>query len=267
MGLIALLGLDAETGVFMLLYLDIAYDRARKEGRLRSRDGLDQAILEGARRRRLRPKFMTFATTFIGLVPILWATGTGADVMKRIAAPMVGGLFTSFVVLELVVYPVSMTGLGRRQDRGQGDRRGGRGPRGAVSPRSGPGRSALTPRWRGGGLDSRPAPSTKNRTCGRIRSCSSMIRKRRPGWRRSRSARTSARVEPHGSPRTCRTSHAVPTTTPRPVCTPSTPRTRPTPSSWSRRRSTSPWVTCRYLGEVITPDGVVVHGPGYAYPA
>jgi Cu(I)/Ag(I) efflux system membrane protein CusA/SilA len=103
-GLIALLGLDAETGVFMLLYLDIAYERARKEGRLRSLADLDHAIVEGAARR-LRPKFMTFATTFIGLVPILWATGTGADVMKRIAAPMVGGLFTSFV-LELVVYPV-----------------------------------------------------------------------------------------------------------------------------------------------------------------
>jgi Cu(I)/Ag(I) efflux system membrane protein CusA/SilA len=103
-GLIALLGLDAETGVFMLLYLDIAYEQARKEGRLRSLADLDHAILEGAARR-LRPKFMTFATTFIGLVPILWATGTGADVMKRIAAPMVGGLFTSFA-LELVVYPV-----------------------------------------------------------------------------------------------------------------------------------------------------------------
>jgi Cu(I)/Ag(I) efflux system membrane protein CusA/SilA len=103
-GLIALLGLDAETGVFMLLYLDIAYEQARKDGRLRSLADLDHAILEGAARR-LRPKFMTFATTFIGLVPILWATGTGADVMKRIAAPMVGGLFTSFA-LELVVYPV-----------------------------------------------------------------------------------------------------------------------------------------------------------------
>jgi Cu(I)/Ag(I) efflux system membrane protein CusA/SilA len=103
-GLIALLGLDAETGVFMLLYLDLAYEQARKEGRLRSLADLDAAIMAGAAKR-LRPKFMTFATTFVGLVPILWATGTGADVMKRIAAPMVGGLFTSFV-LELVVYPV-----------------------------------------------------------------------------------------------------------------------------------------------------------------
>jgi Cu(I)/Ag(I) efflux system membrane protein CusA/SilA len=102
-GLIALLGLDAETGVFMLLYLDIAYDQAKKEGRLTSRADLDQAIMTGAAKR-LRPKFMTFATAFVGLVPIMWATGTGSDVMKRIAAPMVGGLLTSFI-LELVVYP------------------------------------------------------------------------------------------------------------------------------------------------------------------
>jgi Cu(I)/Ag(I) efflux system membrane protein CusA/SilA len=103
-GLIALLGLDAETGVFMLLYLDLAYDQARKEGRLQSLGDLDQAILVGAARR-LRPKFMTFATAFIGLAPIMWASGTGSDVMKRIAAPMVGGLLTSFL-LELLVYPV-----------------------------------------------------------------------------------------------------------------------------------------------------------------
>ena len=103
-GLIALLGLDAETGVFMLLYLDLAYEQAKKEGRLRSLAELDQAIMTGAATR-LRPKFMTFATTFIGLVPIMWATGAGSDVMKRIAAPMVGGLLTSFI-LELVVYPV-----------------------------------------------------------------------------------------------------------------------------------------------------------------
>jgi Cu(I)/Ag(I) efflux system membrane protein CusA/SilA len=102
-GLIALLGLDAETGVFMLLYLDLAYAEAKKEGRLESRADLDEAIVAGAARR-LRPKFMTFATAFVGLVPIMWATGTGSDVMKRIAAPMVGGLLTSFV-LELVVYP------------------------------------------------------------------------------------------------------------------------------------------------------------------
>ena len=102
-GLIALLGLDAETGAFMLLYLDLAYEKAKKEGRLRNLAELDQAIVAGAAKR-LRPKFMTFATTFIGLAPIMWATGAGSDVMKRIAAPVVGGLLTSFV-LELVVYP------------------------------------------------------------------------------------------------------------------------------------------------------------------
>jgi Cu(I)/Ag(I) efflux system membrane protein CusA/SilA len=102
-GLIALLGLDAETGVFMLLYLDIAYAKARAEGWMRSLAELDAAVVAGAAKR-LRPKFMTFATTFVGLAPIMWSTGAGSDVMKRIAAPMVGGLLTSFV-LELVVYP------------------------------------------------------------------------------------------------------------------------------------------------------------------
>ena len=102
-GLIALLGVDAETGVFMLLYLDLAYAQAKKEGRLDTLAELQQAIVQGAAKR-IRPKFMTVATTFLGLVPIMWATGTGADVMKRIAAHMIGGIFTSFL-LELVVYP------------------------------------------------------------------------------------------------------------------------------------------------------------------
>ena len=102
-GLIALLGVDAETGVFMLLYLDIAYDEARKAGRLTSLGALQECILHGAVKR-IRPKFMTVATMFFGLVPIMWSAGAGADVMKRIAAPMIGGIFTSFV-LELVVYP------------------------------------------------------------------------------------------------------------------------------------------------------------------
>jgi copper/silver efflux system protein len=102
-GLIALLGVDAETGVFMLLYLDLAYHQAKSEGRLRGLPDLRQAIRYGAVQR-LRPKVMTVATMFIGLVPIMWSTGTGADVMKRIAAPMVGGIFTSFI-LELLVYP------------------------------------------------------------------------------------------------------------------------------------------------------------------
>jgi Cu(I)/Ag(I) efflux system membrane protein CusA/SilA len=102
-GLIALLGIDAETGVFMLLYLDLAYEEAKRENRLQNLGQLHEAIVQGAAKR-LRPKFMTFATTCIGLFPIMWATGTGSDVMKRIAAPMVGGIFTSFI-LELLVYP------------------------------------------------------------------------------------------------------------------------------------------------------------------
>ncbi len=102
-GLIALLGVDAETGVFMLLYLDLAYEQAKKEGRLKSLADLQEAIRYGAVRR-LRPKFMTVSTTFIGLVPIMWSIGAGSDVMKRIAAPLVGGIFTSFF-LELLIYP------------------------------------------------------------------------------------------------------------------------------------------------------------------
>jgi Cu(I)/Ag(I) efflux system membrane protein CusA/SilA len=102
-GLIALMGVDAETGVFMLLYLDLACDRARREGRLHTLPQLQAAVLEGAVKR-IRPKFMTVACMFVGLIPIMWSAGTGADVMKRIAAPMIGGIFTSFI-LELVVYP------------------------------------------------------------------------------------------------------------------------------------------------------------------
>ncbi|HEY4362616.1 MAG TPA: CusA/CzcA family heavy metal efflux RND transporter [Bryobacteraceae bacterium] len=102
-GLIALMGVDAETGVFMLLYLDLAYENARAENRLRNLAELQAAVLHGAVKR-IRPKFMTVACMFLGLVPILWSIGTGADVMKRIAAPMVGGIFTSFI-LELIVYP------------------------------------------------------------------------------------------------------------------------------------------------------------------
>jgi copper/silver efflux system protein len=102
-GLIALMGVDAETGVFMLLYLDLAYAEAGRRNQLSTLAELREAIVQGAARR-LRPKFMTFATTCIGLVPILWATGTGSDVMKRIVAPLVGGIVTSFL-LELLVYP------------------------------------------------------------------------------------------------------------------------------------------------------------------
>ena len=102
-GLIALLGVDAETGVFMLLYLDEAYDRAQRDNRLNGPADLELAILEGPRGA-CTPKPMTAATMFFGLLPILWSTGTGADVMKRIAAPMIGGIVTSFA-LELIVYP------------------------------------------------------------------------------------------------------------------------------------------------------------------
>ncbi len=102
-GLIALAGLDAETGTVMLLYLDLAYERWRQRGAMTSFADLAGAIHDGAVKR-IRPKAMAVATTFIALVPILWATGTGADVMRRIAAPMVGGILTSFIG-ELVVYP------------------------------------------------------------------------------------------------------------------------------------------------------------------
>ena len=102
-GLIALMGVDAETGMFMLLYLDLAFHEAKDKGLMRNWNDLKDAILHGAVKR-LRPKVMTVGVMFTGLVPIMWSTGSGADVMKRIAAPMVGGIFTSFI-LELVVYP------------------------------------------------------------------------------------------------------------------------------------------------------------------
>ena len=87
----------------MLLYLDLAYAQAKREGRLQTLPQLQGAIVEGAAKR-IRPKFMTDATLLLGLIPIMWASGTGSDVMKRIAAPMIGGIFTSFL-LELMVYP------------------------------------------------------------------------------------------------------------------------------------------------------------------
>jgi Cu(I)/Ag(I) efflux system membrane protein CusA/SilA len=102
-GMIALMGLDAETGVFMLLFLDLSHDEARAAGKLRNEHDLVEAIVHGAVKR-VRPKAMTVFAAMIGLLPIMWSTGTGADLMKRIAAPMVGGLVTSFL-LELLVYP------------------------------------------------------------------------------------------------------------------------------------------------------------------
>jgi Cu(I)/Ag(I) efflux system membrane protein CusA/SilA len=97
------MGLDAETGVFMLLFLDLSHDEAKKEGKLHTTGDLVEAIIHGAVKR-VRPKAMTVFAAFMGLLPIMWSTGTGADLMKRIAAPMVGGLATSFL-LELLVYP------------------------------------------------------------------------------------------------------------------------------------------------------------------
>jgi Cu(I)/Ag(I) efflux system membrane protein CusA/SilA len=102
-GMIALMGLDAETGVFMLLFLDLAYHDAVRAGRMRTREDLREAIIHGAVKR-VRPKMMTVAAAFVGLMPIMWSLGTGADMMKRVVAPMVGGLVTSFI-LELLVYP------------------------------------------------------------------------------------------------------------------------------------------------------------------
>ena len=104
-GLIALAGLDAETGVVMLLYLDLAHRRRAEAGSLSTRDERREAIVEGAAHR-IRPKLMTVACLMVGLAPLLWSDGAGADVMKRIAAPMVGGLLTSFA-LELLVYPAA----------------------------------------------------------------------------------------------------------------------------------------------------------------
>ena len=102
-GMIALMGLDAETGVFMLLFLDLSYYDMVRQGRMRTFEDLKEAVIHGAVKR-IRPKMMTVTTTFMGLIPIMWAMGTGADMMKRIAAPMIGGVFTSFI-LELLVYP------------------------------------------------------------------------------------------------------------------------------------------------------------------
>jgi Cu(I)/Ag(I) efflux system membrane protein CusA/SilA len=103
-GIIALAGLDAETGLVMLLYLDNSFERFKAQGRMRNADDLWHAIHDGAVKR-IRPKTMTVATAFIGLLPLLWASGAGADTMRRLAAPMIGGLTTSYI-MELLIYPV-----------------------------------------------------------------------------------------------------------------------------------------------------------------
>jgi Cu(I)/Ag(I) efflux system membrane protein CusA/SilA len=102
-GIIALAGLDAETGVIMLLYLEQAYASAKKRG-IRTIQEFREAIDAGAVKR-VRPKVMTATVIIAGLLPIMWSHGTGSDVMQRIAAPMIGGVVTS-VIMELVVYPV-----------------------------------------------------------------------------------------------------------------------------------------------------------------
>ncbi|MCB0368531.1 MAG: efflux RND transporter permease subunit, partial [Bdellovibrionales bacterium] len=103
-GMIALLGLDAETGVFMLMYLDLSYNERKEKGLMKNTKDLHAAIMEGAVHR-VRPKMMTVMALFMGLIPIMWSQGAGADVMKHIAAPMIGGLTSSFL-LELLIYPL-----------------------------------------------------------------------------------------------------------------------------------------------------------------
>jgi Cu(I)/Ag(I) efflux system membrane protein CusA/SilA len=106
-GIIALMGLDAETGVFMLLFLDLSYYERVREGKMKTFDDLTEGVVHGAVKR-IRPKLMTVCAAFVGLQPIMWSVGTGADMMKRVAAPLVGGLVTSFI-LELLVYPAIYT--------------------------------------------------------------------------------------------------------------------------------------------------------------
>lgn len=102
-GIIALAGLDAETGVVMLLYLDLAHEQWKRSGKLKTIEDLKEATMHGAVKR-IRPKIMTVSVILAGLIPIMFSHGTGADVMKRIAAPMVGGVITS-TILELIIYP------------------------------------------------------------------------------------------------------------------------------------------------------------------
>ena len=114
-GIIALLGISAETGVIMLLYLDIAYENWKKRGRLNSFSDLRESIFEGAVKR-IRPKMMTVLVLFFGLLPILIGDGAGSEVMKIIAAPMAGEIFTSFI-MELTIYPAIFYALKRREMR------------------------------------------------------------------------------------------------------------------------------------------------------
>jgi len=121
-GMIALAGLDAETGVVMLLYLTLSHRRRVEDGRMRTHADLLEAIVEGAAQR-IRPKLMTILVNIVGLAPVLWSDGTGADLMKRVAVPLFGGVITSFL-LELTVYPAIFAiwkGYRRGVARGSGD--------------------------------------------------------------------------------------------------------------------------------------------------
>ena len=114
-GIIALLGVDAETGQVMLLYLDTTFDRFKAEGRMRDEKDLFEAIYEGAVKR-IRPKTMTVATDMIGLLPLMWAAGTGGEVTRRLVAPLIGGITVSFL-MELLIYPLIFFLWKRRQLR------------------------------------------------------------------------------------------------------------------------------------------------------
>ena len=112
-GIIALLGVSAETGVVMLLYLDLAYEKFKRNGMLNNLSDLRESIFEGAVKR-IRPKMMTVLTTMLGLLPILIGLGAGSDVMKRIAAPMVGGILTS-MIMELTLFPAIFYAIKKRE--------------------------------------------------------------------------------------------------------------------------------------------------------
>jgi Cu(I)/Ag(I) efflux system membrane protein CusA/SilA len=120
-GMIALAGLDAETGVIMLLYLDLAHDQWKKAGRMNGLEDLKEAIMFGAVKR-IRPKLMTVGVILAGLIPIMFSHGAGSDVMKRIAAPMIGGVITS-EILELTIYPaIYLIWKGRKLKKEEGSR-------------------------------------------------------------------------------------------------------------------------------------------------
>jgi len=115
-GVIALAGVAAETGVVMIVYLDDAYDHARDQGKMRTSSDLEQAVIEGAVQR-VRPKIMTVLSTMMGLMPIMWSVGAGADVMKRIAAPMIGGMVSSTILTLAVIPAIYMMWRGREVSR------------------------------------------------------------------------------------------------------------------------------------------------------